>query len=49
MLRGDIVTNADISGAIKEHYRIKKAEKEKKLILTKIFSRMPFSDNTRAP
>jgi translation initiation factor eIF-2B subunit epsilon len=48
LVRGDLITNADIQGALKEHFRVKAEEKEKKLILTKLFTKIPFSNNIRS-
>ncbi len=49
LVRGDLITNADIQGALKEHYRVKAEDKEKKLILTKLFVKVPFSNPIRSP
>ncbi len=49
LLRGDLITNADIQDALKEHFRVKAEDKEKKLILTKIFVKVPFSNPIRSP
>jgi hypothetical protein len=47
-VRGDLVTNLDIQPALKEHYRVKSEDKEKKLILTKMFIKVPFSNPIRS-
>lgn len=49
LVRGDIITNANIQEALKEHYRLKNDDKEKKLILTKLFINIPFSNPIRHP
>jgi len=46
-MRGDIITNICIQGALEEHYKQKQSDKEKKLILTKIFVRMLYSNPLR--
>ena len=48
-MRGDLITNADIQGALKEHFKVKAEDKEKKLILTKLFVKVPFSNPIRSP
>jgi hypothetical protein len=48
LVRGDIITNADVQGALKEHYRVRKEDKERKLILTKMFIKIPFSNDIRS-
>jgi len=49
LVRGDIITNADIQSALKEHFKVKAEDKEKKLILTKLFVKVPFSNPIRSP
>lgn len=49
LVRGDLITNADIQGALKEHFRAKAEDKDKKLILTKLFMKVPFSNPIRSP
>ena len=49
LVRGDLITNADIQGALKEHFRAKSEDKDKKLILTKLFMKIPFSNPIRSP
>jgi hypothetical protein len=49
LVRGDIVSNVDIQGALKEHYRAKQEDKERKLILTKIFMKVLYSNPIRTP
>jgi translation initiation factor eIF-2B subunit epsilon len=48
LVRGDLITNADISGALREHFRVKADDKEKKLTLTKLFIKTPFSNPNRS-
>lgn len=48
LCKGDIITNADIHDALKAHYKVKSDDKEKKLILTKIFTQIPFSNPIRS-
>lgn len=49
LVRGDIITNADVQGALKEHFRAKSEDKDHKLILTKLFIKVPFSNPIRSP
>lgn len=49
LVRGDLITNADIQGALKEHFRRKTEDKDKKVILTKLFTKIPFSNHIRSP
>ena len=49
LVRGDLITNADIQPALREHYKVKAEDKEKKLILTKLFVKVPFSNPIRCP
>jgi hypothetical protein len=44
-----LITNADIQPALREHFRAKAEDKEKKLILTKLFIKIPFSNPIRTP
>eukprot|EP00347_Sterkiella_histriomuscorum_P009530 403340855 len=47
LCRGDIITNVNIHQAMKEHFKIKAEDKEKKLVLTKLFVKVPFSNPIR--
>ena len=49
LVRGDLITNADIQGALKEYFRVKAEDKDRKLILTKLFMKIPFSNPIRSP
>jgi len=42
LVRSDMISNASIKGALKAHYESKAKNKERKLILTKIFMSMPY-------
>ena len=49
LVRGDIITNANIEGALKQHYRAKTEDKDRRLLLTKLFIQIPFSNYIRHP
>ncbi len=46
---GDIVSNADLTPAIKQHYQSKQVNKDFQTVITKIFAKMPFSSQLRDP
>jgi translation initiation factor eIF-2B subunit epsilon len=47
LCQGDIVCNADLSDALKMHYKSKQEAKERQTIMTKVFARIPFTSSTR--
>jgi translation initiation factor eIF-2B subunit epsilon len=47
LCQGDIVCNADLSDALKFHYRSKQEIKDRQTIMTKVFARIPFTSATR--
>ena len=49
LLSGDIVSNADLQPALKQHYLSKTENKNFPTIITKIFKRLPFSSQLRDP
>lgn len=49
LMTGDIVSNVNFSEAIKMHYDSKQGNKEHQQIITKIFTRIPFSSDLRDP
>ncbi len=48
LVGGDFVSNINLSKALQEHYQRKKEDKNRKLILTKLFVKMPFSSAIRS-
>ena len=59
VVRGDVITNIDIHGALQMHYHIKQEENKKhnqaqdsrkfKTIMTKLFIKMPYSNPLKDP
>ena len=47
LMNGDIVSNADLTPAIKQHYQSKIDNKDFQTVITKIFTRLPFSSPLR--
>jgi len=48
-MQGDIISNADLQEALKMHFKHKTEDKERKVILTKVFHQVPFSSAIRDP
>jgi len=49
LLKGDIVSNAELGPALKQHFASKNADSEFPTIMTKIFKQLPFSSPLRDP
>lgn len=49
MINGDIITNADLCPAIEQHYKSKQLNKDFQTVITKVFTRLPFSSPLRDP
>ena len=49
LLSGDIVSNADLQPALRQHYLSKTENRNFPTIITKVFKRMPFSSQLRDP
>lgn len=49
LINGDIVSNADLSPALKQHYQSKQVNKDFQTVITKIFTKQPFSSPLRDP
>ena len=47
LVKGDVITNANIHEAFKRHCKIRSEDSDNKLILTKIFVKVPFSNPIR--
>jgi len=47
LVKGDVITNFDLSHALQFHRKMKKEMKDHTVILTKLFTRLPFSDPVR--
>ena len=46
---GDIFCNADLSDAMRMHYKSKQEAKDRQTIMTKVFAKIPFASPTRDP
>lgn len=49
LVNGDIVSNADLSPALKQHYQSKQDYKDFQTVITKIFTKQAFSSPLRDP